>query len=111
MAHKRCKVIISDLEPEIVLAILDPEAPPVQSGVVGVDIGFLWFQPSTQTFYKVIATDPISWEPMEYSGYLGNVDFVGTISVDGDIGITGSRTVGGFKITFKNGILTGFEPV
>lgn len=28
-----------------------------------------------------------------------------------NVGITGSKTIGGFKFTFTNGLLTGFEPV
>ncbi len=42
---------------------------------------------------------------------LGAINFTGTISSGGTAGITGSKTIGGFKITFKNGLLTGFEAV
>ena len=42
---------------------------------------------------------------------LGDINFTGSVSVGGEAGITGSKTVGGFKITFKKGLLTGFEPV
>ena len=42
---------------------------------------------------------------------LGNVNFIGTVSADSAQGITGSRTLGGYKITFTKGLLTGFEPV
>lgn len=28
-----------------------------------------------------------------------------------NVGITGTKTIGGFKFTFTNGLLTGFEPV
>ena len=28
-----------------------------------------------------------------------------------NVGVTGSKTVGGFRLTFTNGLLTGFEPV
>lgn len=42
---------------------------------------------------------------------LGDINFTGTISVDGNTGITGSKVVGGFRITFRKGLLVGFEPV
>ena len=38
----------------------------------------------------------------------GDINFTGGISVNGDGGVTGSKTVAGHTITFKNGILTGF---
>ncbi len=36
-------------------------------------------------------------------------DFTGTVSVDGNAGLTGTRTIGGYKMTFTKGLLTGFE--
>lgn len=39
---------------------------------------------------------------------LGDINFTGTISTAGQQGITGSRTIGGYTITFKNGLLVGF---
>ena len=41
----------------------------------------------------------------------GDINFTGTISADGIVGITGSKMVGGHRITFKKGLLIGFEPV
>uniref|UniRef100_A0A6M3L136 Uncharacterized protein n=1 Tax=viral metagenome TaxID=1070528 RepID=A0A6M3L136_9ZZZZ len=40
---------------------------------------------------------------------LGDINFTGTISVDGDEGLTGERTVGGYTLTFKKGLLVGFQ--
>lgn len=37
-----------------------------------------------------------------------DVNFTGDIYAGGEKGLTGSRTIGGYTITFKNGILTGF---
>ena len=41
----------------------------------------------------------------------GAINFTGTVSADGDQGLTGTRTVGGYKLTFKKGLLVGFEVV
>lgn len=39
---------------------------------------------------------------------LGDINFTGTISADGQAGLTGSRTIDGHTLTFKNGILVGY---
>ena len=49
--------------------------------------------------------------PNPASSDCGNINFTGTVSADGDQGLTGERTVGGYKITFKKGLLVGFEAV
>jgi len=41
----------------------------------------------------------------------GDINFTGTVSADGNQGLTGQRTVGGYKLTFKKGLLVGFEQV
>jgi len=41
----------------------------------------------------------------------GDIDFTGTVSAGGDAGLTGERTVGGYKLTFKKGLLVGFQAV
>ena len=39
----------------------------------------------------------------------GDINFTGTISADGEAGLTGSRTIDGHTLTFKNGILVGYS--
>jgi len=39
----------------------------------------------------------------------GDINFTGTISAGGEAGLTGSRTIDGHTLTFKNGILVGYE--
>jgi len=38
-----------------------------------------------------------------------NTNFIGTISADGETGLTGTRTVAGYTLTFKKGLLVGFQ--
>ena len=39
----------------------------------------------------------------------GDINFTGAVSVDSEAGITGARTIDGHTLTFKNGILVGYE--
>lgn len=39
----------------------------------------------------------------------GDIDFTGTISANGDQGLTGQKTIAGYTFTFKKGLLTGFQ--
>lgn len=39
----------------------------------------------------------------------GRVNFTGTISAGGDEGLTGQRTIAGYTLTFKKGLLVGFQ--
>jgi len=40
---------------------------------------------------------------------LGSINITGTVKVNNDAGVTGSKTIGGYTLTFKQGILTGFQ--
>uniref|UniRef100_A0A6M3L1M5 Uncharacterized protein n=1 Tax=viral metagenome TaxID=1070528 RepID=A0A6M3L1M5_9ZZZZ len=39
----------------------------------------------------------------------GDINFTGTVSADGDEGLTGTRTIDGHVLTFKKGLLTGYQ--
>uniref|UniRef100_A0A6M3JVB5 Uncharacterized protein n=1 Tax=viral metagenome TaxID=1070528 RepID=A0A6M3JVB5_9ZZZZ len=40
---------------------------------------------------------------------LENINLTGTVSANGNQGLSGSRVVSGKRLTFTNGLLTGFE--
>lgn len=39
----------------------------------------------------------------------GDINFTGTVSADGDQGLTGAKTIAGYTFTFKKGLLVGFQ--
>lgn len=39
----------------------------------------------------------------------GDINFTGSVSADGDEGLTGERIVQGYTLTFKKGLLVGFQ--
>lgn len=39
----------------------------------------------------------------------GDINFTGSVSADGSGGLTGQRTIGGYTLTFKKGLLVGFQ--
>ena len=42
---------------------------------------------------------------------LSDVNFTGSIAVAGSAGISGRFTIGSYKLSFKNGVVVGCEPV
>jgi len=40
---------------------------------------------------------------------LGDINFTGTVSADGQPGLTGARTIDGHTLTFKDGLLVGYQ--
>lgn len=75
--------------------------------------GWIWIKPSTG---QVSEFNDGAWAEvatLSMAGHnhptLGDVNFTGTISADGEQGITGQRTIAGHTITFRNGILVGFS--
>jgi len=86
----------------------------------------LWFKLSSGQWYKwnggtwQLSFDPITQTEMDEAlttksdishthTALGDINFTGTVSADGDEGLTGERTVGGYTLTFKKGLLVGFQ--
>ena len=61
--------------------------------------------------WKLVGTDIAPAALAHSHATHGDINFIGTVSVNGDEGVTGQKTIGGFRITFKNGILTGFDPI
>lgn len=39
----------------------------------------------------------------------GDINFTGTVSADGEAGLTGQKTIAGYTFTFKKGLLVGFQ--
>ncbi len=107
----RTKIQISEEEPEVITVQYTPEGDFMESGASGLPIGGLWFKPSASKFYQLTELNPMNWVEVPIQGNMGNVNFVGAVTVDGDSAITGTRTIGGYRITFKKGLLTGFQAV
>jgi len=55
---------------------------------------------------------PDAHHPQDHSHSThGDINFTGTVSADGDVGLTGSKTIAGLgTLTFKKGLLVGFVP-
>lgn len=77
---------------------------------------YTWLKPledGTLEFYEIVNNE---WQliksvPPKCPAVIAtDINFSGDIYAAGDKGITGSRTVGGYTIMFKKGILVGFEP-
>ena len=53
---------------------------------------------------------PNAHHPQEHTHAThGGINFTGTISANGQLGLTGARTIDGHTLTFKNGILVGYQ--
>lgn len=66
--------------------------------------GWAWIQPSTG---KLFVWTNGEWVETDIT--TDSIKLSGSISTDGQEGLTGSRTIGGHKLTFKNGILVGYQ--
>jgi len=76
---------------------------------------WIWINPETGDWHKFnIATgqyDIVIPVALHDHPELNDINFTGTISVGGEAGLTGSKVLDGKRLTFTNGILTGYEVV
>jgi len=82
------------------------------------DNRYVWFKPSVRQWYE-LNSEGTAWalshdEPaLSLEGHShpthGDIDFTGTVKADGDEGLTGQRTIGGHTLTFKKGLLVGYQ--
>lgn len=68
----------------------------------------LWFNDTDGHWYKRLYA---SREQIEGTINVGSINLIGDVKVDGSVGLTGEKVLGGYKFTFKKGLLTGFAPV
>lgn len=68
-----------------------------------------WYEKTDSGFVKV--KDEVASASANHSHLThGDINFTGTVSADGDEGLTGEKTVKGYTLTFKKGLLVGFQP-
>lgn len=67
-----------------------------------------WYEPSDGGWIKV-KTDSAPALLNHSHATHGDINFTGTVSADGDEGLTGQKTIAGYTFTFKKGLLVGFQ--
>jgi len=68
-----------------------------------------WLKPSTGEQFRVVDGEWVVLPVVAHSHPThSDINFTGTVSADDNLGLTGERTLGGYKITFKKGLLVGF---
>ncbi len=91
---KRCKVIISPVPPAKELVVIEEGQPPIEAGFAGVSLGYLWFNPDTDTFSKMVDLETFTWEEIRFSDVSENFN---------------SQTHTIKQLHVKNGIVNKFE--
>ena len=75
--------------------------------------GWFWFNPSTGEICEFEDGGWVLKETLSLASHShpthGNINFTGSISADGDAGLTGQRTIARYTLTFKKGLLVGFQ--
>ena len=66
--------------------------------------GWCWIKPSTG---QVFTWNGSEW--VEEDITINDVKLTGKVTTDGEKGLSGSKVIYGKRLTFTNGILTGFE--
>jgi len=80
-------------------------------------IEWKWFNPTNCKWYELVDGTWQERGDIEFATSdhvhptLGDTNFTGTISADGEAGLTGAKVLDGKRLTFKNGILVGYEVV
>lgn len=67
-----------------------------------------WYEPDDDS-WQLVKTEPACAELDHSHPEHGDINFTGTVSADGDAGLTGQRTLAGYTLTFKKGLLVGFQ--
>ena len=67
------------------------------------DNNYAWFKPSVNKYYAMDTNG--DWVET------ASITFSWNSLVDKPVGLTGTRTVGGYRFTFTDGLLTGFQTV
>lgn len=85
-----------------------------------VSIGFskdkyLWMKPVADGSIEYYRSSDAGWSLIYTAAGISDAiaahAALPNIHHSANVGITGTRTVGGFRLTFTNGLLTGFEAV
>lgn len=77
--------------------------------------GWIWLKP-IENGLEVYSYESEGWvlqQTIPTSGHShathGDINFTGSISAGGEAGLTGEKILDGKRLTFKNGILVGYE--
>lgn len=77
---------------------------------VGEEDGAYWMDLDDKKIKKQEGGQEVEVADFNKGGDTSDINFIGTVSAEGDEGLTGVKTLGGYKFTFKKGLLVGFEP-
>ena len=69
---------------------------------------YSWYKPSTREFFELVEG---AWTKVGQTDITELVDLniTGDLRANGDLGLTGSKVIQGYTLTFKKGLLVGFQ--